>query len=228
MALILNIETSTKVCSAALVKDGVLLVMRESHEGMSHGTLLTVFIEQIFAETNLQAADINAVAVSEGPGSYTGLRIGVSVAKGICYAVKKPLIAVSTLKAMALMAIKKLPEQAVYCSMIDARRMEVYAALYDSALEELRPTKAEIIDAESYRDILIKKNVVFYGDGSDKCKSVIATKNAIFLPDIYPSAQYMGQLSEQAFQQKQFKDVAYFEPFYLKDFVATIPKKKIL
>lgn len=229
MALILNIETSTKVCSACISDGNNILALRENFDGQSHGTLLTVFIEELLTECNIKANDLDAIAVSEGPGSYTGLRIGVSVAKGICYAVNKPLIAVNTLKAMALMAIEKSEiNEAIFCSMIDARRMEVYSALFDNKGNELRQTKAEIISEESFENELKNNTVVFYGDGSEKCKETIQTENAIYIDDIYPSAKYMSVLAYKSFIKKDFKDVAYFEPFYLKDFVATIPKKKLL
>lgn len=229
MALILNIETSTSVCSASISKNGETLALRESFDGKSHGTLLTVFVDELFIECNLTAKEIDAVAVSEGPGSYTGLRIGVSVAKGICYAANKPLIAVNTLKSMALMAIDKYGKLAYqYCSMIDARRMEVYSAVFDNEANVLRKTVAKVIDNDSYKNELSDHKIAFYGDGAFKCKDAIMSENAVFIENIYPSAQYMAKLSAEAYLKEDFKDVAYFEPFYLKDFVATTPKKKVL
>jgi tRNA threonylcarbamoyladenosine biosynthesis protein TsaB len=228
MALILSIETATQVCSVALAKEGRVIDNRESFEDKSHATLLTVFINDILNANNLTAADLDSISISEGPGSYTGLRIGVSVAKGICYAAKKPLIAVNTLKAMALMASEKVSDKnTLLCPQIDARRMEVYASIFSPNLEIIRQTKAEIIDTQSYGEFLEKQAVAFFGNGADKCKQVLTHRNAQFIEDIYPSAKYMAILAEALYQQNDFKDVAYFEPFYLKDFVATIPKRKI-
>lgn len=231
MALILNIETSTSVCSAALSKDGKLLDLKESFDDRTHATQLTVFIDQLFKENNLSYVDIDAVSVSEGPGSYTGLRIGVSVAKGICYAQKKPLIAVNTLQAMALMAIEtesSITKETLLCPMIDARRMEVYTSLFDSEANKLEDTKAEVIETGAYNTLLAKGTIAFFGDGASKCMESIDHKNAVLIENIYPSAKYMGKLSQELYDQGLFKDVAYFEPFYLKDFVATTPKKKVL
>lgn len=228
MSLILNIETSTSVCSASIAKNGEVLAIRESFEDKSHATLITVFVEELLSELSITAAELDAVAVSEGPGSYTGLRIGVSVAKGICYANNIPLIAVNTLQAMAIMAKKaKSINEALYCPMIDARRMEVYSALFDAQMKVARKTIAEIIDENSYASELKQRPIIFMGNGAEKCKGHITSDNAVFLEGIYPSAKYMAMLAEQDFNNHNFKDVAYFEPFYLKDFVATIPKKKV-
>ncbi|MBI9066424.1 MAG: tRNA (adenosine(37)-N6)-threonylcarbamoyltransferase complex dimerization subunit type 1 TsaB [Salinivirgaceae bacterium] len=228
MALILNIETSTSVCSAAIAKDGKILAERESFDDRSHGTLLTVFIEELLNECKLTANELDAISVSEGPGSYTGLRIGVSVAKGICYATQKPLIAINTLQAMALMARDKVKTtELIYCPMIDARRMEVYSAMFDSNMKEIRKTMAEVIDENSFASDLLNTKIAFFGDGALKCKGLVNSENAIFLNDIYPSAKFMAFLAETAYKNNTFKDVAYFEPFYLKDFVATIPKKRV-
>lgn len=231
MALILNIETSTTVCSAALSKDGNLLDLRETFDDRSHASQLTVLIDELFKNNSISYADFDAISVSEGPGSYTGLRIGVSVAKGICYAQNKPLIAVDTLQAMALMAIEtnnSIESNSILCPMIDARRMEVYTAFYDTKTNKTRETKAEIIENNSYLTELTKQKVYFMGNGAEKCKEAITHENAIFLDNIYTSAKYMGELSQKLFDKGEFKDVAYFEPFYLKDFVATTPKRKVL
>lgn len=228
MALILNIETATQVCSVALAREGKVIDSRESFEDKSHATLLTVFIDELFKANNLGAAQLDAISISEGPGSYTGLRIGVSAAKGLCYAAGKPLIAVNTLKAMALMASEKVEDNnTLLCPQIDARRMEVYASIFDNDLNLIRETQAEIIDHQSYLDFLNKQPLAFFGNGADKCKDTITHTNARFIDGIYPSAKYMALLAEELYQQGSFKDVAYFEPFYLKDFVATIPKRKI-
>jgi tRNA threonylcarbamoyladenosine biosynthesis protein TsaB len=228
MALILNIETSTNVCSASLANNGEVIALKEDFEGKSHASLLTVFISELFSENNIDIINLEAVSVSEGPGSYTGLRIGVSTAKGICFAKSIPLIATNTLQAMAIMASENISNDiSLFCPMIDARRMEVYSALFDKNQNQIRETKAEIIDESSYSNELANSKIAFFGDGADKCKSVINNKNAVFIDNIYPSAKFMARLSEEAFMNREFKDVAYFEPFYLKDFIATVSKKKI-
>lgn len=217
------------MCSAALARDGRLLAERVSYEGKSHATLLTVFVEQILAETGIEATALDAVAVSQGPGSYTGLRIGVSTAKGICYATGAKLIAVDTLKAMAIMAEKNAtPRPDLFCSMIDARRMEVYTAIYNADLEQIDDTKALIIDSDSFANELKTNIIAFYGDGAGKCQGVITSANARFIDGICPLAANMVPLAEKAFAAADFKDVAYFDPFYLKDFVATVAKHKVL
>jgi tRNA threonylcarbamoyladenosine biosynthesis protein TsaB len=225
MALILNIETATTVCSVSLAKDGVLLSFKEQNGDYSHAENLTVFIEDVLQQANINISDIDAIAVSKGPGSYTGLRIGVSTAKGLCYSLDKPLIAVDTLKYMAI-ATSQQPttnnqQQSLYCPMLDARRMEVYCAIYDFQGNVVKATAAEIIDEHSFADILKTNKIVFFGDGSAKCKETFSeNSNAIFIDDVVPSAKDMITLSEKAFSEKQFEDVAYFEPYYLKDFVA--------
>lgn len=229
MALILSLETSTSVCSAALARDGKLLAERVSYEGKSHATLLTVFVEQILNETRLEASALDAVAVSQGPGSYTGLRIGVSTAKGICYATGAKLIAIDTLKSMAIMAAKNASLRPdLFCSMIDARRMEVYTAMYNSNLERTCDTRALVIDSNSFAEELKSNKIAFYGDGADKCRGVIVSPNAFFIDGICPLAANMIPLAEEAYAAADFKDVAYFDPFYLKDFVATVAKNKVL
>lgn len=235
MALILNIETSTSVCSVSLGKDGELIAYKENKEGMNHATHLTIFIDSILKENQLKPGDLDALAVSMGPGSYTGLRIGVSTAKGLCYGSNLPLIAISTLQAMTAPLLKneavlsklKDPKASVFCPMIDARRMEVYTAFYSIDNKILREVSAEIIDEESFVSDLEEKEIVFFGDGSAKCQSSLQSENAIFVDDITPTAKGMIQLSEAKFRAKEFVDLAYFEPFYLKDFVATTPKKNI-
>ena len=235
MALLLHIETSTAVCSVGLGKDGELLALKETKEGMKHASHLTVFIENILKENGFSTSDLDGIAISMGPGSYTGLRIGVSTAKGICYGAELPLIAISTLQAMTkpLLANEKIqsqlknPEKAYYCPMIDARRMEVYTAFYNHKNELKRDISADIIDENSYSKELSEREIVFFGDGAAKCKGTIENKNGIFLDDITPTAAGMIELAEAKFQKQEFEDVAYFEPFYLKDFVATTPKKNI-
>lgn len=232
MALILCIETSTNICSVALSENGQLLASLEEREANSHAALLTVLIERLMAQSSKTMSDLDAVAVSSGPGSYTGLRIGVSVAKGICYALHKPLIAIPSLQILAAgVALSENTHDSdtntLICAMIDARRMEVYSALYDDKLTMVREIKAEIIDANSYAPELEKGAIVFAGNGSEKCKDVIQHHHALFLKGIHPLASQMSKLAFTAFEQEHFESVAYFEPFYLKDFVATIPKRKV-
>jgi tRNA threonylcarbamoyladenosine biosynthesis protein TsaB len=227
MALILNIETATQMCSVALAKDGEVLFSKEKNGEYSHAENLTVFIEEVMQHTGYSLSAIDAVAVSKGPGSYTGLRIGVSVAKGLCYALDKPLVAIETLKQMAKGIADVQQQDVLYCPMIDARRMEVYCALYDKQQNVISPTEAKIMDAHSFENDLAKQVILFFGDGAIKCKQVLAHQpNAHFLENIFPSAVVMASLSEQAFQQKQLEDVAYFVPYYLKDFVSTADLKK--
>jgi len=235
MALLLHIETSTAVCSVALGKDGNLLALKETKEGMKHASHLTVFIGNILKENNFTPADLDGVVISMGPGSYTGLRIGVSTAKGICYGANLPLIAINTLQAITeplldntdIHAQLDNPKKAYYCPMIDARRMEVYTAFFNNKNELIGDISADIIDENSYSKELSEREIVFFGDGSSKCKEVIKSKNGIFLDNVVPSAIGMIELAETKFQNQDFEDVAYFEPFYLKDFVATTPKKNI-
>lgn len=225
MALILNIDTSTSVCSVALARDGKLLALKENEEGLNHSLLLGTYVDELLRENQLGVQDLDAVAVSMGPGSYTGLRIGVSLAKGLCFGASKPLIAVSTLQALARSVSGKLQEEALYCPMIDARRMEVYTAFFDRANNTVVDIKAEIIDEYSFASLLAAQPVYFFGNGSDKVKNVLVSPNARFLPDVKTSASNMTELAEMKFNAGQLEDVAYFEPFYLKDFIATTPKK---
>lgn len=225
MALILQIETSTISCSVALSRDGETIALKEASERNIHASSVTRYIEDVMQMTDTSLADLNAVAVSRGPGSYTGLRIGVSTAKGICFALDIPLIAIDTLKAMA--SNKKINSgdtDILYCPMIDARRMEVYSAFYDTRLNTILPVAANIIDERSFSALLLKHKVVFFGDGAEKCMNTLVHANALFITDFENSA---GDLSGEAYSRfcnKQFEDIAYFEPYYLKDFVATTPK----
>jgi tRNA threonylcarbamoyladenosine biosynthesis protein TsaB len=236
MATILNIETSTEVCSVSLSKNGNLLFEKESFDGLRHSELLTVFIEELFKENKFEFNALDAVAVSKGPGSYTGLRIGVSVAKGLCYALEKPLISISTLDSMANFTAKNIQkfgdfknsDPVLLCPMIDARRMEVYTALYKINGETVQPVSAEIIDENSFSDFLSKHKILFFGNGAEKCKMQLNHPNALFNGPLKTSARFMQTLAEEKYTKKEFENVAYFEPFYLKNFVATIPKNKIL
>lgn len=228
MALILNIDTSTSVCSVALAKDGKVIALKENNEGLNHSILLGTYINELFKEPQITPHQLDAVAISMGPGSYTGLRIGVSMAKGLCFGTGKPLIAVPTLQALALSVSSRLQEDAWYCPMIDARRMEVYTALFDKQNQSLTETKAEIIDEHSFADLLANHKIYFFGNGSDKVKNTLTAPNACYIEQVETSAGNMPEISEQRFTQGLLEDVAYFEPFYLKDFIATTPKKKVL
>ena len=237
MANLLHIETATQVCSVALSADGQVVELRESNEKNIHSSVLTVFIDEVMKQSGLAFRDLDAVVVSMGPGSYTGLRIGVSTAKGICYALDKPLIAISTLEAMAAGMLKGMeclsegaPSQTLMlCPMIDARRMEVYNAIFDQDLNTVRETKAEIIDENSFSDILPDHILVLAGDGAEKCRNLLGNHpNVRFIDDFFPSAINMVLPAEKKFQAKAFEDVAYFEPFYLKDFIPGLPKVKCL
>ncbi len=227
MSCILHIETSTQVCSVALSEDGQCIFSKTDFEGPSHAVTLGVYVDEALSFADSHAIPLDAVAVSCGPGSYTGLRIGVSMAKGICYGRNLPLIGIPTPEVMCvpLLLDEELPEDALLCPMIDARRMEVYAALYDRALHPVREIEAVIIDESSYEDYLNRGPVYFFGNGAAKCKEKIMHPNARFVEDIHPLAKWMFPLAEKAFARGDFKDVAYFEPFYLKEFVASKPKK---
>jgi tRNA threonylcarbamoyladenosine biosynthesis protein TsaB len=219
MALLLSIETSTKVCSVALHRDDVLLASSEILIEKSHSKYITLLVENLFAYSGEKMEALDAVAVSKGPGSYTGLRIGVSTAKGICYALEKPLLAIDTLTSMAYEANRFNTAHGFLCPMIDARRMEVYCSIFDNSLNVLEPVQAKVIDEHSFQEILAKQPILFFGDGSQKCLEVISrSKNAYFIPSVFPSAINVGALALKAFQAEKFEDVAYFEPFYLKDF----------
>lgn len=218
MGLILNIETATTNCSVSLSLDGETLFLREDNsQGYSHAELLHVFIKDLFTETKLQPEAIHAVAVSKGPGSYTGLRIGVSTAKGLCYALDKPLIALDTLE---ILAHQIKVEEGHIIPMIDARRMEVYSAVFAWDLVFSRKVEAEIISKESYSDLLNIGKVYFIGNGVEKTKTLINHPNAVFFNGRLPSANEMGKLAEAKYKIGDFEDVAYFEPYYLKDFIA--------
>ncbi|MBR4306772.1 MAG: tRNA (adenosine(37)-N6)-threonylcarbamoyltransferase complex dimerization subunit type 1 TsaB [Bacteroidaceae bacterium] len=230
MACILHIETSTKACSVALSENGSLIFHKEDIEGPNHSVVCGVFVDEALSFANSHAIPVDAIAVSEGPGSYTGLRIGVSLAKGVCYGRDLPLLSVPTLKLLCvpvLLGKEELPEDALLIPMIDARRMEVYSAVYDRALQEVRPIGADIVDADTYLPYLEKHPVYFFGDGAMKCKNVIQHTNAHFIEGIIPLAKWMFPLAERSLHLGEKQDVAYFEPFYLKDFVA-IKSKSLL
>jgi tRNA threonylcarbamoyladenosine biosynthesis protein TsaB len=230
MATILNIETSTEICSVSISVDGVCRFLKlhkpdaHSSEKSSHSLLLATFIDEILKENGYKASDIDAVAISAGPGSYTGLRIGVSTAKGFAFGAGLPLIAVDTMKIIASMAIKTINTDFDYIvPMTDARRMEVYCAVFDKNLNQISPIEAKIIDELSFSE-LSGGRVVICGNGAEKCLDILQNERNIFLTNVYSSAEYMAELSESLFNQGKFVDLVYFEPFYLKDFVATTPK----
>ena len=227
MSCILNIETSTSVCSVAVSQEGQPIFVKEDLNGPSHAVSLGVFVDEALSFIESHAIPLDAVAVSCGPGSYTGLRIGVSMAKGICYGKEIPLIAVSTLEVLCVPVLlyHDLPEDALLCPMIDARRMEVYAAVYDRALQTKREVAADVVESDIYKGYLDESPVFFFGNGAEKCKQKITHPNAHFIDGIYPSAKMMFPLSEKAVAAGDYKDVAYFEPYYLKEFVASKPKK---
>jgi tRNA threonylcarbamoyladenosine biosynthesis protein TsaB len=230
MALILYLETATKICSVALARDEKLLGLRETAVSNSHSELITVFIQEILSETGSVINEIDAVAVSKGPGSYTGLRIGVSTAKGLCYSLDKPLISVSTLQAMAFGALLNFPEidsETIICPMLDARRMEVYYALFDSRLHEIKPDSAAIITENYFSDFPDDKKLMLFGDGAEKCASLFKGMPGItVIQDFSISARYMIQPGFDKYKGQKFEDVAWFEPFYLKDFIAGKPNVK--
>ena len=227
MSCILHIETSTKVCSVAVTEDGVVLFEKTDKDGPSHAVQLGVFVDEALSYTDNHGIPFDAVAVSCGPGSYTGLRIGVSMAKGLCFGRQLPLIAIPTLETLCVIPLlyNDLEEDARLCPMIDARRMEVYTALYDRALHQLMPTTAMVIGEGAFGRELDEGIIYFMGNGADKCKQAITHANARFIDNIAPLAKSMAILAEKAYAAQDFKDVAYFEPFYLKDFVASTPKK---
>ncbi|MGK0326066.1 MAG: tRNA threonylcarbamoyladenosine biosynthesis protein TsaB [Polaribacter sp.] len=223
MSIILNIETTTKNCSVSIAEKGEILAIKELNNGnYSHAEVLHPFIIDVLNEANLTTNQIDAVAVSKGPGSYTGLRIGVSAAKGLCFAFDKPLISIDTLTSLShSISI----EDGIIVPMLDARRMEVYAAVFNKKHEKIREIKAEIIDENSFLEYLETSTVYFLGDGSQKCKEIITHKNAVFVDAKFPSAKEMAKLSHDKFKISDLENVAYFEPFYLKDFIV-IPEKK--
>ncbi|WP_183568203.1 tRNA (adenosine(37)-N6)-threonylcarbamoyltransferase complex dimerization subunit type 1 TsaB [Mucilaginibacter sp. SP1R1] len=225
MSVILQIETATTSCSVALAVDGNVLAFKQINERNIHAEVITLFIEELITNAGLTYDDLDAVAVSCGPGSYTGLRIGVSTAKGLCFALNKPLIAIETLEAMAYAIIGEkvvtVDADTLLCPMIDARRMEVYCALFNTEGVKVRATAADIIDEHSFKEFLSSHKVLFFGDGADKCEAALGgNANAKFLPGFVNSATYLTQKAAERFNNQEFEDVAYFEPYYLKDFIA--------
>ena len=232
--MIICLETATNLCSVALCDSAGVISLRESNESKSHASVLTVFIEEILRDRGIKVTDLDAVAVSKGPGSYTGLRIGVSVAKGISYGASIPLIAIETTLSMfwGIAGSNYFNEataaDALFCPMLDARRMEVYFAIYDSTGNKIKDISAEIIDEDTFANIPESQKIIFFGDGALKCKEVINRKNALFASDYMISASYMHKPVYRALINRSYEDVAYFEPLYLKDFITSKPRKNIL
>lgn len=234
MALILCIETGTDICSVGLSRDGELISLRESDEGRDHAKRVGVFVDELLRENDVAPDELNAIAVGMGPGSYTGLRIGVSFAKGMCYGLQIPLVAVGSLDALAQVAIEDNEagildvdnwEDAVLCPMVDARRMEVYTRLFDAKGEALSEVSAEIVTEESFAEWRKDRQLVIFGNGAAKCREVLPDATYV---NITPSARGLARLAEQRLQEGKTEDIAYFEPFYLKDFIVIPSKKKLL
>ncbi len=229
MARLLLLETSTALCSVALYENGEIVAYKESDEDKAHASLTAVFVNDILHEGGLSIKDCDAICVSMGPGSYTGLRVGVSTAKGLCFGAKKPLLAVGTLNTLVAQAKEEnlIPEGCKYIvPMIDARRMEVYCSVFTATGEEITETQPHVVTEESFQAYLKEGKVLFIGDGVEKCKGIIISENAHFV-QCEPKASAMGALAMDEYKEKRFKDIAYFEPFYLKDFVVTQSKKKL-
>ncbi|RKR14102.1 tRNA threonylcarbamoyladenosine biosynthesis protein TsaB [Maribacter vaceletii] len=225
MAILLNLETATTNCSVSIAKDGELIVLKEhDSSNYSHAEQLHIFIEEALQEASLSSKDIDAIAVSKGPGSYTGLRIGVSAAKGLCFSLDVPLISIATLESMAHQVV--LEENTVIIPVLDARRMEVYSTVFNASYSEIRETRAEIIDENSFSKYVENGKVIIAGNGAEKCKDILTHLNFEFNTSVVPSAKEMAKLSYQKYQNKDFEDVAYFEPYYLKDFVMQQKKVK--
>ncbi|MBL7858493.1 MAG: tRNA (adenosine(37)-N6)-threonylcarbamoyltransferase complex dimerization subunit type 1 TsaB [Cyclobacteriaceae bacterium] len=223
MALILSLETSTTVCSVAVHMDGKIVATSEVHKPQSHAAKLANLVEEILNIAEVHPTQLNAIAIASGPGSYTGLRIGTSIAKGLCYALDIPLIAVNTLDLLASQVKSYVTEDVFLCPMIDARRMEVYCHVIDSALNIKQGVKAKVIDETSFLEFLNRKKVFFFGDGALKCRNIIQHPNAIFFDNIFPAAAYLGLMAHQKYVRQDTEDLQHFEPFYLKEFIAKKP-----
>lgn len=230
MSCILHIETSTNVCSVAVSQDGECIFDKEDFSGPNHAERLGEYVDEALSFADSHAIPVDAVAVSSGPGSYTGLRIGVSMAKGICYGRNIPLLSVPTLELLSvpvLLGHDEIEDDALICPMLDARRMEVYAAVYNRALQPVRPIQADVVDADTYKEWLDRHPVYFFGNGAAKCMETINHPNARLIKDIVPLAKWMFPLAEKKIAKGETEDVAYFVPFYLKDFVAKMPSKML-
>ncbi len=226
--MILSIETATNVCSVALHRDHQLVGSQTLLLEKSHSTHLVVMIKQLLDNCQVSMNELEAVAISKGPGSYTGLRIGLSTAKGLCYALGVPLIGVNTLKAMAYQLVDVPIQVDFYCPMIDARRMEVYCMVLDKDLQVVNDSWAQVVGEDSFDKWIKQGKVVFFGNGSQKCKQVLTGNNVLFMDNLLPVAGSIGLLAEERFKQGKFEDLAYFEPFYLKEYRTTVPKTKVI
>jgi len=225
LAIILNIETATTNCSVSLSKEGETFALQEDNSKQySHAERLHLYIDDLLKQNNIKPTELDAIAVSKGPGSYTGLRIGVSAAKGLCFSLDKPLISVSTLEALARQV---KVQNGLIVPMLDARRMEVYSAVFDASFNTVREIEAQILDAQSFASYLEKGKVYFIGNGVEKTKTLITHENAVFIEDKLPSANEMSVIANNKYKKNDIEDVAYFEPYYLKDFVALKPKPKV-
>jgi tRNA threonylcarbamoyladenosine biosynthesis protein TsaB len=228
--MIICLETATPLCSVALCDDNGVIALKESNESKSHAAMITVYIDEILKDHNMKVSDLEAVAVSKGPGSYTGLRIGVSVAKGLAFGAEIPLIGVETTFSM-YNGIKMKGNgddiDTLYCPMLDARRMEVYYAVYDNTGKKIKDISADIITENTFKSFSESKKIIFFGDGALKCKEIIGRENAVFDGEYTISAAHMFKPALEALKAKRFEDVAYFEPFYLKDFITTVSRKNV-
>lgn len=227
MSLILLLESSGTNCSVALAQDGEILAIREQNEGYSHSEHMASFVDEVFSQSAKRVEELDAIAVGKGPGSYTGLRIGVSLAKGLAYSHAIPLISIESLQVLALAAKHFARENDLIIPMIDARRMEVYTAIYNSNCERITPIKAQVLEPDSFAKEAENHSLFFCGDGSSKYSKVCSAKNVVFIEGAFPSARFMLDLAEQKFRDSDFEDTAYFEPFYLKEFLAIKPKNPL-
>lgn len=226
MSSILSIETSARICSVAIHNRGSLVASKEIHIEHSHASQLAVLIDEVITESSIEVSRLTAVAVSAGPGSYTGLRIGTSTAKGLCYALDVPLIAVGSLELLAHQMNRQNVSRSCLCPMIDARRMEVYCEVFDPYLNVAQPIEAKVIESTSFADLLDRYKIIFFGDGSDKCRGQIVHPNATFVSGIYAAASEMGRLVYSKFEKRQFENLQDFEPRYLKEFMIKKPAEK--
>lgn len=224
--MILSLETSAKVCSVAIHDQGQLIATKEIHIEQSHASKLAVLVDEVIKESAIQVNQLSAIAVSSGPGSYTGLRIGTSTAKGLCFALDIPLLSIGSLELLAYQMNKQNPSNAYLCPMIDARRMEVYCEVFDSSLNVVRPIEAKVIEPSSFAELLAEKEIIFFGDGSDKCKEEIRHSSAKFVSGVYAAASEMGGPVYQKFKKHQLENVGNFEPHYLKEFMIKKPSPK--
>jgi tRNA threonylcarbamoyladenosine biosynthesis protein TsaB len=226
LALILNIETATPVCSVCISREERILSVKEINQGLTHAENLHSFIESTLNEAGISVKELNAIALSKGPGSYTGLRIGSSAAKGLAFALQLPLISIDTLQAMAFGMRNDLNKESLLCPMLDARRMEVYTALYDSDLNIIEPIQALVMDSVTSEIFKRKEQIIFFGEGMSKCKTILEqNKNTVFVEDIVPSAINLAPLAFKKFRENSFEDLAYFEPLYLKEFFTPVKKR---